>query len=269
METNQTVSCSFDDMLFENRNKKYGAYSLRKQYSNNLIKAVVIAISFVLLAMCVPLILNYFNIGKNLEEKKPFDDSHTFDPSVFNTPLHSPKPVPTPSHIVPPAKTVNQNVFKIVTTITPVTNSPEITTPNTGDNSHGTESPYTGPVTGGTTTGETPAPPVVTVPLEPVRVPEKMPSFPGGIENLYKFIRENLKYPKIAVENDIKGIVYVSFIVDVDGSIKKVEVLHGIGAGCDEEAIRVIKSMPAWEPGRNNGIAVPVLYNFPIKFVLK
>lgn len=268
METNQTVSCSFDDMLFENRNKKYGAYSLRKHYSDNLMKAVAIAISLVLLAMCVPLILNFFNIGKSLELKKPFEDIYTFDPSIVNIPLHTTKPVSTASPTVPPVKTVNPNIFKIVTTITDVTNPPEITTPNTGDNVSNTGSSNAGTATG-TTTGGTPAPVVIIESQNPVRIADKMPNFPGGLEKLYKFIRENLKYPKIAVENNIKGTVYVSFIVDVDGSIKNAEVLHGIGAGCDEEAMRVIQSMPAWEPGRNNGIAVPVLYNFPIKFVLK
>ncbi len=100
-------------------------------------------------------------------------------------------------------------------------------------------------------------------------VVESMPEFPGGIKNLYEFLGENMEYPTIAMESGIQGRVFVTFVVEKDGSITNVEVLRGIGGGCDEEAIRVVKLMPKWKPGTQRGKPVRVQYNLPLKFTLK
>lgn len=97
---------------------------------------------------------------------------------------------------------------------------------------------------------------------------EEMPSFPGGETARNKFLAENVVYPQLATESGIEGTVYVSFIVDTKGNITEVKVLRGIGGGCDEEALRVIKLMPRWKPGRQNGKFVRVLFNMPIYFKL-
>jgi len=97
---------------------------------------------------------------------------------------------------------------------------------------------------------------------------EQMPEFPGGGEKLTKFLQDNLIYPELARENAIQGYVYLTFIVDSDGSIKDIKILRGIGGGCDEEAVRVIRLMPKWIPGRQNGKAVVVQFNLPVKFTL-
>ncbi|MCI1265079.1 MAG: energy transducer TonB [Saprospiraceae bacterium] len=78
-----------------------------------------------------------------------------------------------------------------------------------------------------------------------------------------------MKYPAIARENDIQGTVVVQFVVAKDGDITKVNVVRGIGGGCDEEAVRVVKSMPNWKSGKHNGKAVPVNFTLPIKFKLE
>ena len=98
---------------------------------------------------------------------------------------------------------------------------------------------------------------------------EKMPEFPGGIEALFSYLGNTLKYPAMAKDAKIQGKVYVTFVVDRDGSIANVKVLRGIGGGCDEEAIKVVKGMPRWEPGRQRNKAVRVQYNLPINFILK
>ena len=98
---------------------------------------------------------------------------------------------------------------------------------------------------------------------------EKMPEFPGGIEALFSYLGKTLTYPAMAKDAKIQGKVYVTFVVDRDGSIANVKVLRGIGGGCDEEAVKVIKKMPKWEPGRQRGKAVRVQYNLPINFILK
>lgn len=100
------------------------------------------------------------------------------------------------------------------------------------------------------------------------KVVEKMPSFPGGDEMLMEYISKNLKYPQKAMDAGIQGRVFVSFVVEPDGSISNVKVLRGIGSGCDEEAVRIIKSMPKWEPGKQMGQTVRVSYQIPVNFKL-
>lgn len=99
-------------------------------------------------------------------------------------------------------------------------------------------------------------------------VVEDMPSFPGGDEARIKFLRDNINYPQMAKENGIQGTVYVTFVVEENGKVTDVKVLRGIGSGCDEEAVRVVKMMPLWKPGKQSGKAVRVQFNMPIRFVL-
>lgn len=98
---------------------------------------------------------------------------------------------------------------------------------------------------------------------------EDMPSFPGGEEALFKYLGQNIKYPQIAKEAGITGRVFVNFVIDKEGNVTDVKVLRGIGGGCDEEAVRVVKNMPKWSAGKQRGKPVKVSYNLPIKFSLK
>jgi TonB family protein len=100
-------------------------------------------------------------------------------------------------------------------------------------------------------------------------VVEQMPEFPGGEEALYKFLAENITYPQAAKESGIQGRVFVTFVVERDGSVIDIRVLRGIGGGCDEEAIRIVKAMPKWIPGKQRGKPVRVQYNLPVKFSLQ
>lgn len=101
------------------------------------------------------------------------------------------------------------------------------------------------------------------------QVVENDPEFPGGIEALMKFLQQNIKYPQLARENNITGKVYVTFVVERDGSVTGVRVLRDIGGGCGQEAVRVVKSMPKWTPGKQRGKAVRVQYNLPVNFSLR
>lgn len=98
---------------------------------------------------------------------------------------------------------------------------------------------------------------------------EEMPSFPGGEAKMFEYLANNIRYPQIAKETGISGVVYVNFVVGPDGNISDVKVLRGIGGGTDEEAIRVVKNMPKWKPGKQRGKPVKVSYNLPIRFSLK
>jgi protein TonB len=97
---------------------------------------------------------------------------------------------------------------------------------------------------------------------------EEPPIFPGGESALTKFLRENINYPKEAIKNKISGTVYVQFIIEKDGSISDIQVVRGIGGGCDEEAVRVIKLLPKWIPAKQNGVEVRAYYILPIQFSL-
>ena len=98
---------------------------------------------------------------------------------------------------------------------------------------------------------------------------EQMPEFPGGIQALMQYLGSNINYPEQAKHDTIQGRVFVSFVIEKDGAVSSVKVLRGIGGGCDEEAVRVISTMPNWKPGLNeNGEAVRVAYNIPIKYAL-
>jgi len=98
---------------------------------------------------------------------------------------------------------------------------------------------------------------------------EENPEFPGGPAKLLEYIQKNLKYPMMARESDIQGRVFVGFVVEKDGSISNVKVLRGIGGGCDEEAVRVVQSLPKFKPGKQRGNPVRVQYTLPIVFKLQ
>lgn len=97
---------------------------------------------------------------------------------------------------------------------------------------------------------------------------EVMPEYPGGEEAMRRFIGNNLIYPQMAKQTGIMGTVYASFVVDYTGKVRDVRIMRGIGGGCDEEVVRIIQMMPDWEPGKQDGKPVNVLFNLPVKFVL-
>jgi protein TonB len=121
--------------------------------------------------------------------------------------------------------------------------------------------------------GEPAPPPVVEVevegkPEEVFKVVEQKPEFPDGEAAMLKFIYDNIKYPSIARENGVEGMVVVSFVVEKDGSISDARIARDIGAGCGQEAVRVVNMMPKWNPGKQRGRPVRVQFNLPVKFKL-
>lgn len=98
---------------------------------------------------------------------------------------------------------------------------------------------------------------------------DEEPVFPGGIDALKKFISDNIQYPQKAKDNNVSGKVYVTFVVESDGRISNPRLLRDIGGGCGEEALRVVKSLPRWTPGKLKGKPIRVQYNLPVSFELK
>ena len=99
-------------------------------------------------------------------------------------------------------------------------------------------------------------------------VVEKMPEFPGGPDGLSNFLTKNIKYPSKALKKGVEGKVYAQFIVEKDGSVSDIKIIRGIGSGCDEETIRVIKLMPNWTPGAQRGKPVRVRFVLPVAYLL-
>jgi protein TonB len=117
--------------------------------------------------------------------------------------------------------------------------------------------------------------PQIVTPVEPKPCPtgvlttaEQMPTFPNGEKALFKYLGEHIKYPAVARENTIEGTVYLGFVVDEMGAITQVTVKRSVKGGCDEEAKRVVQSMPRWNPGRHGGCNVKVSFTLPVKFKL-
>lgn len=100
-------------------------------------------------------------------------------------------------------------------------------------------------------------------------VVEEDPEFPGGLEALAKYLADNIKYPQLAKDNGITGRVYVSFVVEKNGSVGNIKILRDIGGGCGAEAVRVVKAMPKWKPGKQTGRPVRTQFNLPVNFDLQ
>lgn len=97
---------------------------------------------------------------------------------------------------------------------------------------------------------------------------EQMPEYPGGEQALYQYLSNNIHYPDLALKNGKEGTVYVKFVVDESGAVRDANVTRKVDPMLDIEALRVIKAMPAWQPGKNNGRAVNVYFQIPIKFMI-
>ncbi len=251
---------SLEDLVFRDKNKLYGAYFLQKRYHRYITLSLVFATFLFISALTYPLIASYRFKGTVNKENK-----------VIEVPL-LPKPndIIAPKQLPPPP--VSEKKFKFVV--------PTIIDSAKEDNGLGVQDLLADnkpqkldtmvEITGSTidndhNTG------TIEVPdnSEPQAWVPEMPVFGAGNADLYRYLSENLRYPRLAVETDISGYVYLTFVVEKDGSISNVTVVRGIGAGCDEEAVRVVKSMPRWTPGKNNGIPVRVLFKLPVKFTLE
>jgi TonB family protein len=101
------------------------------------------------------------------------------------------------------------------------------------------------------------------------QIVDEMPQFPGGEKAMMEYVAKNVKYPQEAKDKEIQGRVFVSFVIEKDGSVNEVKVLRSIGGGCDEEAVRVVKAMPKWKPGKQDGKPVRVSYMMPFFFKLE
>jgi protein TonB len=250
---------NFDEIVFEKRFKDYGAYWIRKIYKKHMTWAVIVSTAILLLGVGIPLISSYANRTKNVKVDKDL----VVDLGPAPDKPDAPPPPPPP----PPPEVLEQKV-KFTAPVVVSDTLEDTGSLNQDDLSNKNENVV--PVEEELNVVEEEVKPeIVEVKPPPFIVVEEMPSYPGGDEARIKFISENVVYPVIARESNTQGTVYVTFVVEADGSITDVKVLRGIGSGCDEEALRVVKMMPKWNAGKQSGKSVRVQFNLPIKFTLQ
>ena len=263
MKTDEILKANVLDIIFEHRNKNYGAYPLRKFYNNRLYKAMAAVFGLA----CLMALFSFFYKEESNSSPFSFDDT-THMRSVLHEELPA-KPVVPVAH--QPAAATQPSLAHVV--IAPpdrvTTNIPAITGPS-------------GPATtvnivpGGI--GDPGVPSVTTVPdppaapvapavdvNTPIFAPEIMPQFPGGASALHKFLEKYLVNPQDLNSGESIS-VKIRFVVGFDGSVKSFEIVQDGGAAFNNEVIRVLKKMPQWIPGKTRGQNVSVYYVIPVTF---
>lgn len=279
MNATNIVKSDFLDILFDGRNKDYGAYDLRRSEDRRVRNAIMGTASIALVIIG----------GYVLSNKLMAAGMHTRSEVVITPTELKPIDVPEEKPLTPPPPPVT-------TPPPPATSSIRMTSPpiithddlvrledevpkmdsignkaigvaNIQSDFEGPENPFAG--------DGTPGGPIVEPPKAPdrstiVTYVEVMPSFPGGEDALAKFLQKNIRYPHLAQESDIEGKVFVQFVVNYEGKISEVQTVGAQkGGGLEEEAMRVVKLMPNWKPGRQNGQSVSVRYILPVGFRLE
>lgn len=261
MKTQETITPVMDEIVFEKRNKIYGAYLLRKMYNKQIIKALLLSVAIFIAGLAYPVALSYnarnalINVWTDpgtvviTNDPPPPDVNIPVPPPpitetqkqiAFIAPEVVPGEVPDDGGFLPmdELNKISKNIFVDVNPETPAEKQPDLIT-----------DPAAKPET------------FITA--------EEMPTYPGGDIERQKFLAENIHYPQQASENGIKGTVYVQFVVDTKGNITDAKIMRGIGGGCDEESLRVIQMMPQWHPGKQNGKTVRVLFTMSVSFKLQ
>ncbi len=260
------VSSGRNELVFENKNKSYGAYDLRRNYNNRIIRAVLVTSFAALLIVSIPKIMEL--LGKATEEEVVVPVDITPMDLEAPPPVDETEPPPPPPPPPPMVETIKFTPPVVVDEEVPDDEIPppqEVETQVstvTQEGTGGDEIIIPQENTGGGVIEDPNANQVFTI-------VEQMPEFAGG--DVYSYISKNVKYPAMEKENGISGTVWVSFVVDKDGSIRDIKVERGVkgGPGLEKEAVRVISGMPAWKPGKNNGHPVKVSFTVPIKFALR
>jgi len=248
------------DIVFEGRNKIYGAYELRKSNTKTTVRALIIGSVVFSLAVAAPLIISL--LPENDVDEKDNDIRLTTVKLPPKKEIVKPNLPPPP----PPAPKVDQVKFvkPVVAKTEEITEEPPKIV-ELKEKKIGSES-----IKGNPDAVLTVDEPVGTGTAAVVEEDnnvyntagiEVKPDFPGGIEKFYRFVGNNYKTPE---EEGLKGKVYVTFVVEKDGSLTDIKVLRDIGYGTGAEAIRVLKKCPKWTPGEQNGKKVRVLYSLPI-----
>lgn len=268
-------SSEWCDVVFEGKNKQYGAYKLRQSSSKRHIAAFLVILVFAGFVSALPSLVSEIqkltqNQQENIDEtfelsNIPVEQEIPEENKIMQETAPPPPPLKTTVQFVPPTIAKDEEV-----TDKDVMKSQDEIQENRIQISVAS---VQGTSDKGVDIAELREHKVIVeekpVEEKPFVTVEQMPTFPGGEIEMQKFIRDNLRYPVVAQEAGIQGRVTLRFVVSKTGAIENVTVVRGIDASCDKEAVRVVKSMPKWIPGKQNGLNVPVYFNLPIQFKLQ
>jgi protein TonB len=255
-----TATNNLDEVVFANRNKAYGAYQIRKHYNLTLTRSVFIVLSTFIVFFFIGLIPNV----QPIKISKPINDVVNWIDTEIEIPITD-VTLQQQSNFAASGNSANESyeittdkkvVQNIVTTAASTFSSSNLNTKILGNGFN----PLNG-LPGKITTNANPTTSFTT--LE-----ENMPIFNNGEGELMDYLQSNISYPERARSAQVTGRVIVVFDVDANGNVANIEVEQGIGFGCDEEAVRVIESMPRWKPAIQNGAAKSVRMRLPIEFQL-
>lgn len=255
-------------MVFEGKNQLYGAYSHRRNSDKRHFQALIIACLLILFAATAPTLLRQI-LPKKIEKElriRTLSDINLEKPKENNILKEVPPPPPplirntikfTPPVIKPDEQVNEEDEPKMQKEV--VEQKAAIGAVNFNKGTDDISAPIA--VAENTKITEDIDAPFYSV--------EQMPQYPGGENEMMKFIYANLKYPVLAQEMGVSGTVIINFVVDREGKITNIKVIRSLGSGCDEEAVRVLGKMPSWNPGKQGGKTVRVSFTLPFKFILQ
>ncbi|WP_375416830.1 energy transducer TonB [uncultured Hymenobacter sp.] len=274
MMTNaQLAAASFDDIIFDGRNKGYGAYQLRGLYQRHVSRALAIATTIFALLVFSPILANYLKDTTLVVITKPPIPVGPINPPPLDE--RKEEVLPPPPAVAPPPPPVPQIRFTppVVAKETEVTE--EIPDAKVLEGQKVGPETIIGPSMPATLEpvelAEAPNETAGIVEEKPFLTAEQMPELPGGggVAAIVAAIQKAVKYPSRAISAGVEGKVYVRFVVNKQGEVVDIEVVKGLGAGLDEETIRAIRTLPRFIPGKQNGREVSVSYSVPITFKIQ
>ena len=271
------ISNEWTDLVFEGRNQAYGAYKLRKGTAKRNVWALLIV------GLAAALLYLGLQLQKMAEANKKVENTQAVELAKLNTEKKEAKVEKKeiikqePEKVVEQVKSSVKFTAPIIKKDSEVKEEDEIKLDEVqkSDKAVGAFTVEGNDEVGGAVLKAkediaAPEPPKHVVEETKIfTVVEQMPMFPGGDAALMGYLRDNIKYPTVAAENGVQGRVVVGFVVERDGSITDVNILRGVDPSLDREAMRVVKSMPRWNPGKQNGSAVRVKYQVPVSFRLQ
>ena len=271
------ISNEWTDLVFEGRNQSYGAYQLRKSTGKRNVWALVIV------GLAAALLYLGLQLQKMAEANKKVENTQAVELAKLNTEKKEAKVEKKeiikqePEKVVEQVKSSVKFTAPIIKKDSEVKEEDEIKLDEVqkSDKAVGAFTVEGNDEVGGAVLKAkediaAPEPPKHVVEETKIfTVVEQMPMYPGGDAALMGYLRDNIKYPTVAAENGVQGRVVVGFVVERDGSITDVNILRGVDPSLDREAMRVVKSMPRWNPGKQNGSAVRVKYQVPVSFRLQ
>ena len=271
------ISNEWTDLVFEGRNQSYGAYKLRKTTGKrNLWALIIVALAAVLLYLGLQL-------QRMAEANKKVENTQAVELAKLNTEKKEAKVEKKEVIRQEPEKVVEQVKSSVKFTAPVIKKDEEVKEEDEikldevqkSDKAVGAFTVEGNDEVGGAVLKAkediaAPEPPKHVVEETKIfTVVEQMPMFPGGDPALMGYLRDNIHYPTVAAENGVQGRVVVGFVVERDGSITDVNIIRSVDPSLDREAMRVVKSMPRWTPGKQNGSAVRVKYQVPVTFRLQ